>query len=133
LRIFEVRASKEVGAAVEAARREGCEAVHSLGDPVLISPALGLGQLVTNAGLPLMSMLRRQAEDGGLMSYGPDFLDVYRRAAGLADRPLKGERPADVPIEQPTKFDLVINLKTAKALGLTIPQGVLAFASAVIE
>jgi len=131
LRIFDVRAPQEVAAAIEAARREGYQAVHSLGDPVLNSPALG--RLVTSAGLPLMSLLRRQAEDGGLMSYGPDFIDLYRRAAILADRLLKGERPADLPIEQPTKFELVINLKTARALALTIPQIVLLQADEVIQ
>lgn len=133
LRIFEIRATQEVGAAVEAARREGCRAVFSLSDAVLISPALGLGQMVTDAGLPLMSFLRRQTEAGGLMSYGPDFIDLYRRAAILADRLLKGERPADLPIEQPTKFELVINLKTARALGLTIPQPMLLQADEVIQ
>jgi putative ABC transport system substrate-binding protein len=133
LRIFEVRASGEVGAALEAARREGCQAVYTPGDAVLNSPALGLGQLVTGAGLPLISGLRRQAEAGGLMSYGPDFIDLYRRAAILTDRLLKGERPADLPIEQPTKFELVINLKTARELGLTIPQSVLLQADEVIR
>jgi putative ABC transport system substrate-binding protein len=80
-----------------------------------------------------MSSLRRQTEPGGLMSYGPDFFDLYRRAAILADRLFKGERPADLPIEQPSKCELDINLKTAKALGLTIPQSLLLLADEVIE
>ena len=94
---------------------------------------LRLGQLAADAGLPFLSGLRRQTEAGGLMSYGPDFPDLYRRAAILADRLFKGERPADIPIEQPSKFELVVNLKTARALGLTIPQGVLLRADDVIE
>ena len=100
---------------------------------MLNSPVLRLGQLAADAGLPFLSGLRRQTEAGGLMSYGPDFPDLYRRAAILADRLFKGERPADIPIEQPSKFELVVNLKTARALGLTIPQGVLLRADDVIE
>jgi putative ABC transport system substrate-binding protein len=80
-----------------------------------------------------MHSRREQLEAGGLMSYGPDLRDRYRRAAVFVDKILRGAKPADIPVEQPTKFDLVINLRTAKALGLTIPETLLATADEVIQ
>jgi putative ABC transport system substrate-binding protein len=83
--------------------------------------------------LPAVYAFRYFVVDGGLASYGPDTIDLYRRAAAYVDRILKGEKPADLPVQAPTKYELVVNLKTAKALGLNVPQSVLARADELIE
>ena len=90
-------------------------------------------KLIARYKLPAITYDRFSAANGGLISYGPDRVDNFRRAAGYVDRILKGEKPADLPVQAPTKYELVVNLKTAKALGITIPQSVLTRADEVIE
>ncbi|HSC64022.1 MAG TPA: ABC transporter substrate-binding protein [Caldimonas sp.] len=131
LRVFDVRAFADIEPAVEAAVRQRCDSAWVLGDPLLNPPRVGA--LIARAGLPLMSFIRGHTQSGGLVSYGPDLVDLYRRAGEMADRLLKGAVPAELPIEQPTKFELVINVKAAKTLGLTIPSSVLLRADELIE
>jgi putative tryptophan/tyrosine transport system substrate-binding protein len=111
--------------------RAGALAV--LATPVFDSNRRHLVNRAAKARLPTVYSYRSYVEAGGLMSYGPDLADSFRRAATYVDKILKGVKPADLPIEQPTKFELVINLKTAKALGLTIPPSVLGRAGEVIQ
>jgi putative ABC transport system substrate-binding protein len=92
-----------------------------------------IGTLALGARLPMMCGFRELAEAGCLMSYGPNLPGLYRRAAEFADKILRGAKPSDIPVEQPTRFDLVINLTTAKALGLEIPRTLFALATEVIE
>ena len=109
------------------------DALYVTGDPLFVNNKLTINALALKARLPDMHSLREEVVAGGLLSYGPSFPDLFRRAAELVDKILRGTKPADIPVEQPTKFDLVINLKTAKALGLSIPDKMLALADEVIE
>jgi putative ABC transport system substrate-binding protein len=111
----------------------GAGAILFAGSPLFTDHREQLAELAIKARLPTMSVWRAIVEAGGLMSYGTNYFHVYRRAAAYVDKILKGVRPADLPIEQPTKFELVINLKTARTLGLEIPANVLALADEVIE
>ncbi len=114
-------------------KRDGMEALLVGPDEVFRVYHSQVLTLALAQQLPVMFDSREAAEDGGLISYGPDMTEVFRRAAVYVDKILKGAKPGDLPVEQPTKFELVINLKTAKALGLTIPPSVLARADEVIH
>src|SRR5262245_23787861 len=105
--------------------RERVGALFVVTDPAYIPHRARLIELTAKYRLPSMFTQRADVEAGGLMSYGPSFPDMYRRAAAYVDKILKGARTADLPIEQPTKFELIINMKTARELGLTIPSSLL--------
>jgi putative tryptophan/tyrosine transport system substrate-binding protein len=129
----EVRARNEFESAFAAMVRERANGVVVAQDPVTLGSRGQVVQLAARSRLPAVYGLREFTEAGGLMSYGPNIADQFRRAATYVDRILKGAKPGDLPIEQPTKFDMVINLKTAKTLGLTIPPSLLQRADQVIE
>jgi putative ABC transport system substrate-binding protein len=113
--------------------RERAVALLVLSDPLTVLHRTRLADLAAKRRLPTMYPWREFVDAGGLMAYGPSLPDLYRRAATYVDKILKGAKPADLPVEQPTRFELVINLKTAKALGLTIPQSILIRADQVIQ
>jgi putative ABC transport system substrate-binding protein len=131
INIVDVRRPQEVDAAFATMTKERAGAVIVQG--VLTASAWQVGDLAMQHRLPSLSVTKQFAESGGLMSYSASFTDTYRRAASYVDRILKGARPGDLAVEQPTRFELVINLKTAKALGLTIPQSLLLRADEVIQ
>ena len=126
-----VQDPNQFGSAFEDAR--GVDALMQMDDPLFATHLRQLAELAVRSRLPAIAGLREYVDAGGLISYGADFGDLYRRAAMYIDKILKGAKPADLPIEQPSKFELVINLKIAKALGLTIPRSLLQRADQVIE
>jgi putative tryptophan/tyrosine transport system substrate-binding protein len=128
-----VRSATDFDSAFSAMAQERAAAVLVLSTPLFMGGAKHLADLALTHKLPSMFGPREHVEAGGLMSYSPDRADLYRRAAGYVDRILRGANPAEMPVEQATKFELVINVKTAKALGLTIPPSLLVRASQVIE
>jgi len=129
---MEIRRNEDIASRF-AVLQGGSDALYVAGDPLVNLNRVRINTFALVARLPTMNVQREYVEAGGLMSYGPDYVDLNRRAADYVDRILRGAKPADLPIEQPTKFDLVINLTTAKALGLTIPETLLARADEVIE
>jgi ABC-type uncharacterized transport system substrate-binding protein len=131
VQLLEGRGPDDFESAFKAAR--GVGAILLLGDPGFTTHRTRLVDLAARNHLPSMYVFREFVEAGGLMSYGVSLLGLFHRAAYFVDKILQGTKPADLPVEQPTKFELVINLKTAKALGLTIPQSVLGRADQVIE
>ena len=133
LDLFEVREAGEIAGAIAAAKARGAEAMSIYADPIFGIPPNRMPDLAAQAGLPSISLEPSFARAGGLISYGPDFFAMARLGAHYVDRILKGAKPAELPIEQPTKYLLVINLKTAKSLGIEIPASLLARADEVIE
>ncbi len=133
LQLLEARGPGEFDGAFAVMAKERAGALLVTGDPMFFLHRARLAGLAVKHRLPSMSTQGQWVEAGGLMSYGPSFPDLYRRAATYVDKIFKGAKPADLPIEQPTKFELVINLKTAHALGLTIPRSLLQRADQVIE
>ena len=130
---IEARTPSELDKAFATMMRARVGGVLVLSDPMFGDEARRLAQLASTSGLPAIYGFRMSVDAGGLMSYGPDFPNLFHRAAAYVDKILKGAKPGDLPVEQPTKFDLVINLKTAKALGLTIPQSILVRADEIIQ
>jgi putative ABC transport system substrate-binding protein len=128
-----VRSATEYESAFTAMVREHADGVLVLSTPLFIAGAKRLAELALKHKLPSLFGPKHHVAAGGLMSYSPDRPDLYRRGAVFVDKILKGAKPADLPVEQPTKFEFVINLKTAKALGLTIPHSMLIRADEVIK
>ncbi len=128
----EIRRAEDIAPAFEALKG-GADALYLCADPLMNTNRTRINILAVGTRLPTMHGLREYVEAGGLMSYGPNSPDLFRRAAGHVDRILRGAKPSDIPVEQPTKFDLIINLTTAKALGLAVPPTLLARADEVIE
>jgi putative ABC transport system substrate-binding protein len=133
LQLLEARGPNEFDGAFAAMGKERVGALVVLSDAIFSSHRTRLADLAARSRLPAAYSVREYVEAGGLMSYGPSLLDSHRQAATYVDKILRGTKPADLPVEQPTKFELVINLKTAKALGLTIPPSLLGRADQVIE
>ena len=129
---LEIRRAEDIAPAFEALKaRAG--ALYVVNDPLANTSRIRINTFALVARLPTMYGLRESVEAGGLMSYGPNITDLYRRAAEFVDKILRGANPGDIPVEQPTKFDFIINLTTAKALGLEVPPTLLARADEVIE
>jgi putative ABC transport system substrate-binding protein len=123
----------EIAKSLTSAARTDAQAIITMDDPLLQSQRERIVEFGVRQRLPVMGEFRVMPDAGGLMSYGPNVVDMWRHAADFVDNILKGPKPADLPVEQPTKFEFVLNLKTAKAIVLTIPSGVLSIADEVIE
>jgi ABC-type uncharacterized transport system substrate-binding protein len=133
LKPIAVRRADELETGFAEIARQGCRALLAMSSPLYVGVRVRLAALAAQSRMAAIYDNRLVVDAGGLMSYGPDTGDMFRRSALYVDKILKGAKPADLPIEQPTKFELAINLKTAKALGLTVPQSLLTRADEVIE
>jgi putative ABC transport system substrate-binding protein len=127
-----IRSAEDIAPAIEALKGSA-DALFVATDPLVASNRIQINILALKAGMPTMHGGREYVEDGGLVSYGPDIANMFRRAADFVDKVLHGAKPGDMPVQQPTKFELAINLKTAKGLSLTVPPSVLLRADEVIE
>jgi putative ABC transport system substrate-binding protein len=130
---FDIRRAEDIAFVFDTLRKHGAEALYVVGDTLMNSNRDRISAWAMNARLPTIYVAREYVEVGGLMSYGANIPHLFSRAAELVDKILRGAKPGDIPVEQPTKFELAINLKTAKALGLDIPATLLARADEVIE
>ena len=126
------RSAAEIPKAVDSIK-SGTQALAVLGDAMLVLYATTIAELALKKRLAAVGLNRGWARAGILLTYGPSFFDLHKRAATYVDKILKGAKPVDLPVEQPTAFELLVNLKTAKALGLTVPPSLLARADEVIE
>jgi putative ABC transport system substrate-binding protein len=133
LRLIEVRAPSEFKSAFDAVVQEKKSPLLILIDPLFIANSKTLAELSVRSRIVTMTGYRTFAEAGALMSYGPNYVETYKAAAPYVDKILRGEKPADLPIDQTSRFEFVVNMKTAKALGIDVPPSVLGFASEVIE
>ena len=130
--IFEIRRAEDIAVTFQTLK-DRADALYVVGDPLIVANSIRINTWAHAARLPTMHGTREYVDTGALMSYGPNFPDLYRRAAEYVDRVLRGAKPGDLPVEQPTKFDFVVNLNTTKAIGLTIPESFLLRADEVIE
>jgi putative ABC transport system substrate-binding protein len=130
--MLDIQRGEDIGPAFEALKG-GADALYVVIDALVVTNRIRINTLALAGRLPTMYTLREDVEAGGLMAYGPNYPDLFRRAAEFVDKILRGAKPADLPVEQPTKFELVFNLITAKALGLTVPPTLLTRADEVIE
>ncbi len=133
IQLVEARNADEPEGAFAAAQRERADVIHVYGDALVFTQGTPVAELALRYKLPTMHFFREAVEAGGLLGFGPDWALVYRNTGTYVDKILKGTKPADIPVAQPTKYELVGNLKTAKALGLTMPQSLLQRADQVIE
>ena len=133
LQMFGARGPDEFDRTFAAITSAQAASLLVLPDPLFSTYTTRIADLANKNRLPAMYGLREDAAAGGLLAYGPKYADLYRRAADYVDKILKGANPADLPVERPTKFEFIINLNTARTLGLTVPSGVLAIADEVIE
>jgi putative ABC transport system substrate-binding protein len=129
---LDIRSAEDVAPAIETLKN-GAQALYVVGDPMIADNQIQINTLALAARLPTMHGSQNYVTSGGLLSYGPNYSDLFRRAGDYVDKILKGAKPADIPVELPTRIELIINLKTAKAIGLKIPETFLVRADDVIE